>query len=94
MTATPLMVRIHEAFDEERPLMEVLRDLDASSILGDDDPRLPELRAIRETILENDRALSRLIELRPEHRESYERQWCQAENDLEDRLRKLNIRCL
>lgn len=88
------MVKIHECYDESRPMPEVLRDIASESILLDDDPRLPELIAIRETLLENDECLDRLCELNPNHSEAYHRQWEYAESELDQRVAKLNIKSL
>lgn len=88
------MVKIHECYEDVKPLMEVLRDLQPDAILPDDDPRLPELEAIRDTALENDYMLIRLIELKPHCRDSYKQQWQVAEDELDRRVAKLDIKCL
>lgn len=88
------MVRIHECFEDVKPLMEVIRELEPEAIIPDDDERIEELHEIRETALNNDYALDRLCSLKPEHRESYMKMFNVAEEALDRRAAKLGIECL
>ena len=92
-----LKVRINPEFEAEakyRPFMETLREMNAENFLDEEDRKFPELLDIQQSAWRNDESLTRLCALKPEHKESYLRQWKEAEGELERRAARLKIKIL